>query len=68
MKKHKVWEVEKREDVPADAKVLTLTWAMKKKSNGKFRARVNARWYEQVDGIHYDDDSMAAPVVNEIKI
>ena len=36
MKKHKVWEEVKREDVPADAKVLTLTWAMKKKSKGKF--------------------------------
>jgi hypothetical protein len=41
---------------------------MKKKSIGKFRARVNARGYEQIDGEHYDADSMAAPVVNEITI
>jgi len=41
---------------------------MKKKSNGKFRARVNARGYEQIDGEHYDADSTAAPVVNEITI
>ena len=54
--------------MPKDAKVLTSTWAMKKKSNGKFRARVNARGYEQVDGIHYDADSTAALVVNEITI
>ena len=36
--------------------------------SGKFRARINARGYEQVDGIHYDSDSTAAPVVNEITI
>ena len=68
MKKHKVLEAVKQEDVPADAKVLTSTWAMKKKSNGKFQARVNARGYEQVDVIHYDADSMVAPVVNKITI
>jgi len=62
MQKHKVWEAVKREEVPADVKVLTSTWAMKKKSNGKFRARINARGYKQVDGIHYDADTMAAPV------
>ena len=54
--------------MPKDAKVLTSTWAMKKKSNGKFRATVNARGYEQVNGIHYDADSMAAPAVNKITI
>ena len=68
MKKHKVWEAVKQEDVPADAKVLTSTWAMKKKGNSKFGARVNPRRYEQVDGIHYDADLTAAPVVNEITI
>ena len=34
-------------------KIITSTWAMKKKkSNGVFRARLNARGYEQVDGEH----------------
>src|SRR5687767_15823172 len=41
--KYKVWEPVNREDVPKDAKVLTTTWAIKKKSNGTFRARMKAR-------------------------
>ena len=62
MHKHKVWHV------PKDAKVLTSTWAMKKTSNGKFQVHINARGYEQVDGIHYDIDTTGAPVVNEMTI
>jgi hypothetical protein len=30
----------------------TTTWAMKKKTSGEFRARINARGFKQVDGIH----------------
>ncbi len=42
---------------------------MKKKSNGKFRARLlNACGYEQVDGEHYDKNTKSAPVTNEITI
>jgi hypothetical protein len=41
---------------------------MKKKANGVFRARLNARGYEQVDGVHYDEDAKSAPVVNEATI
>jgi len=37
-----VWEAVPRNKVPKDAKVISTTWAMKKKSNGTFRARVNA--------------------------
>jgi hypothetical protein len=38
---------------------------MKKKSNGVFRARINAQGYEQVDGLHYKEDNKAVPVVND---
>ena len=31
--KYKVWEPVEQEQVPKDAKILTTTWAMKKKSN-----------------------------------
>jgi Reverse transcriptase (RNA-dependent DNA polymerase) len=41
---------------------------MKKKANGAFCARVTARGFEQVDGIHYDEDTKASPVVNEATI
>ena len=63
-----VFEVVPRKDVPAGSKIMTNTWAMKKKSNGTYRARTNARGFEQVDGKHYDSKDTAAPVVTEITI
>jgi hypothetical protein len=39
-------------EVPDGATVLTETWAVKKKSNGTFCARVTTRGYEQIDGKH----------------
>ena len=48
--------------------MLTSTWAMKKKSNGKFRARLNACGYEHVDGEHYDKNTKSALVTNEMTI
>jgi hypothetical protein len=68
MEDHGVFQPVPKEEIPDGAKVLTSTWAMKKKSNGTFRARLNARGYEQVDGEHYDEDAKAAPVVNEATI
>ena len=68
MIKHGVWIPVTKTSIDNNAKVLTTTWAMKKKSNGKFRARLNARGYEQIDGIHYDEDTKAAPVTNETTI
>jgi hypothetical protein len=63
-----VFKVTPLKDVPKDAIILTETWAMKKKSNGVFRARLTARGFEQVDGIHFDSSEIAAPVVSEITI
>ena len=68
MCKHKVWKLVDQAEVPEEAKVLTSTWVMKKKSNGTFQAHVNARGYEQIEGIHYDADMTAAPVVNKMTI
>ena len=56
MKYHKVWRPVKLENVPIEAKILTLTWAMQKKSNGTYRARLNARGYERINE-HHDDES-----------
>jgi hypothetical protein len=66
--KHKVWKAVLRRDIPAAAKILTSTWAMKKKLNGTYHARMNARGFEQVDGRHYDRHNIAAPVTNDITI
>jgi hypothetical protein len=64
----KVFKVVKRSELPAGAKVLSTTWAMKKKTNGKRRARLNARGYEQLEGSHFFADSISSPVSNPITI
>jgi Reverse transcriptase (RNA-dependent DNA polymerase) len=68
MEENNVWTPVAKSEVPHDAKVLTSTWAMKKKSNGTFRARLNGRGFEQVPGIHFDPKSIAAPVVSMMTI
>ena len=68
MVKHDVFKAVKKKDLPPKAKVLTTTWAMKKKSNGKYRARLNARGFEQINGLHYDEDTKSSPVVSEATI
>ena len=68
MQKHNVWKAVLRDGIPNQAKILTSTWAMKKKASGVYRARLNARGYEQVDGVHYDSHSISAPVANDVTI
>jgi len=68
MKKHHVWEPVARDKVPKGMKIIDSTWAMKKKSNGTYRARMNARGFRQIDGEHYESHQKAAPVANDITI
>jgi hypothetical protein len=65
MVKCKAWVAVPIESVPKGEKIITSTWAMKKKLNGTFRARLNARGFEQINGQHYQEDNKAAPVVND---
>ena len=67
-KKHKCFKAVPRAEVPKGSKILTSTWAMKKKASGMFRARLNARGYEQVPGKHYDPNSIVAPVTSDVTI
>jgi hypothetical protein len=46
MIKSGVWNAVNKETLKSTDKVLTTTWAMKKKSNGSYRARINARGFE----------------------
>jgi len=64
MVKMKVWKPVESKLVPSNAKVIASTWAMKKKANGTFRARLNARGFEQIDGVHYDSTNIFSPVTN----
>ena len=34
----------------------------------KYRARMNMRGYEQVDGEHYDSASISSPVTNDVSV
>eukprot|EP00957_Ditylum_brightwellii_P114964 8768136-Ditylum_brightwellii.AAC.1 len=56
-----VWRPIKLSELPKNTKILMTTWACKLKSNGCKRARLNARGYEQIDGIHYDGSAIHAP-------
>jgi hypothetical protein len=68
MVKHWAWQAILIKDIPQDVKIMTLTWALKKKANGSFRIRLNARGYKKIDGIHYDSHSISAPVTNDVTI
>lgn len=68
MTKHKVWEAVRHQDLPTAAKILTSTWATKKKSNRTYRARLNARGFKQVEGEHYFAHSISSPVLNDVTI
>ena len=57
-----------KKDFPDHVKVLTTTWAMKKKANGVHRVRVVAQGFEQEDGMHFDTESIAAHVVSNFTI
>jgi hypothetical protein len=59
------WVAAPMDKVPKGETILDSTWAMKKKANGDFRARLNARGFQQVDGEHYQEDNKSAPVVND---
>jgi hypothetical protein len=66
--KHNVLQEVLRDEVPEGGNILTSMWAMKKKSNGAFREKMNARGFQQIDCEHYDSTSIAYPVANEVTI
>jgi hypothetical protein len=68
MLKHKVWEAVPRKAIPKGNKILTSTWAMKKKASGTYHARLNARGYGQVAGKHYEENLIAAQITSDTTI
>ena len=68
MVKHDVWTPVLISSLLPNDKIITTTWAMKKKPNGRYRARLNARGYEQIEGVHFDENSTSAPVTNDTTI
>jgi hypothetical protein len=49
MVKNQVWISVPRKYVPNYSKAIKSKWAMNNKSNGTYRARLNARGYEETD-------------------
>ena len=62
------WKEELKEQLPKNAKVMLSTWAMKKKANGTYQARVNVRGFEQRNRIQFDKEDKAAPVICDVTI
>jgi hypothetical protein len=65
---HTAFEAINRDKIMKDTRIITSTWAMKKKASGTYRAWLNAQGFEQVDGQHYDKTQIASPVVNAITV
>ena len=68
MVKNKAWVAVDKADLPPGTIPIDSTWAMKKKSNGTLRGRLNARGFKQIEGVHYDGSSIHAPVTNSATI
>ena len=68
MMHHQVFKPIPISQIPKNAKILTSTWSMKKKANGTFRARLNARGFEQKPGEHYSVNGTSSPTVHEATI
>jgi hypothetical protein len=48
--------------------VLSTTRVMRKKANGRYKARITAREFEQRDGEHFDSNDKKSSVVNDTTI
>ena len=66
--KFKAFTPVRRSELPPGVKPITTTWAFKRKANGVRRGRLNARGFEQVDGVHYSAQDIAAPVTNPFTV
>ena len=60
MTSNSIWEPFDKKDLPEGTKVITSTWACKKKSHGTYYDRMNARGFEQITGKHFNPTSTAA--------
>jgi hypothetical protein len=59
-----IFEPVKISELPKGIKLIDTIWAMKKKSSGTLRGRVNLRGFFQIEGEHYDGTSISALVTN----
>ena len=68
MLKNKVWMVVKKKDVPKNADIIDSMWAMKKKANGQYHARLAAWGFKQTHGKSFEYHDISSPVVHDITV
>ena len=68
MEKYKVFKPVPINEVNKNTTVLSSKWVMKKKANGTHCAHITAKGYKQIDGEHYNEHSIAAPVIDDMTI
>ena len=56
----------KTSTVPSDCRLVETKWVFKKKSDGRYRARVNAQGFHQIPGVDFTDSF--APVMHEVTV
>lgn len=63
LRRMKIWELT---DLPEDKKPLTCKWILQTKGDGRMKARLVARGYDQQQGVDYTDTF--APVAHHASI
>lgn len=59
-----VYKIVQKQDLVPGTKIIDSTWAVKKKSNYKLRARLVACSFKQMEEQHYNGSSIHAQVTN----
>lgn len=66
MIRQQVWRRRKRRDIPPNKRCIGHKWVFKKKKDGRYRARLCALGYSQIEG--EDFTNTQSPVVNDISL
>lgn len=68
MLKYNVFKPIHKSKVPKRTTVINFAWAMKKKPDGTYQARLAARGFKQEEGTQYHKDGKSAPVISNMGI
>ena len=68
MLKNDVWEAVDSNKVPPGADIIGSTWAMKKKANSEYWARLAARGFKQTQGKSFIHHDISLPLIHEIMV
>ena len=61
-----VWRKSKRRNLPRNRCLIDSKWVFKKKRDGRFRARLVARGYNQIPGLDFANNYL--PVVTDVTL